>query len=402
MTNSSRDPAQVVASGDLSSKVDEEEMQDGHSGAINRYVQALAKGHEASTAVFESAWRALRGQLRRELRQKSLWSSPPSYVGVYDCESWGDRRSRSVGTGSPLEEFLHDCFTFVLVERIPQLLARLKLNEDIEGDVRLYVRNFVHGRQKDHDPLGFRLFELLRAAIMLAQDADELFILAGDPSVRNNTVLAFSPNASASPVKELGSLANGWSSGAIADLFSSGPGSRQKAVERLRGNLLQLESQGIEAFNFKAAIDGLKFDVRAQLAVLFELEQGEPIIAIDAEGGKTLIRSLQPETWVEDIDSYRKLVACVSELVMRSEAREQTRAYLERLWGALRRFATSVEDRLPAHRQLAKLLEIPRARIPEMLDIIGGFVYRCSGQAEGKVVAGRFKDPESPGEGHDR
>lgn len=385
--------------------IDKEEAHEAHdmsSGALNRYVQSLARAQEAPMSIFESAWNALRGQLCRELQKKSLWSSPPSYVGVYDCETWRDRGSRSDRTGSPLEEFLHDCFTFVLVERMPQLLARLRLNNDIEGDVRIYVRNFVHGRQKDHDPLGFRLFELLRSAVLLAQEANKLFILGGDPSVRNSTILSFSHRTSASPVMDLGSLANGWSSGAVVDLFSTGPGSRKRAVEKLCGNLMLLESQGIEVFSFKAAIDSLKFDVRTQLATAFEIEHGESVLAVDTEGGKTFIRSLQPETWAEDIDSYRKLVACVTEFVAGHEEREQTRGYLERLWGLLRRFATSVEDHFPAHRQLAQLLEIPRARIPGLLETIGGFVRRCSGHVTDKVVAVHLKDRESPGDDHGR
>ena len=397
MTNSSREPSRGGAGG--GSPPEAEEPQSGAAGAITRYVRALAKGREASKSVFEAAWGALRGELRSELRYKSLWSSPPSYVGVYNCESWGASGPASERAGSPLEEFLQDCFTFVLIERIPQLLARLRVHDDIEGDVRLYVRNFVHGRQKDHDPLGFRLFELLRSAVQAAQEAEELFILGGDSSVRNSTILSFSPQTSDSPAADLGVLTTGWASGAVADLFSTGPGSRQRAVERLRSNLVQLESQGIGVFRFKAAIDGLKQDVRAQLAILFELEQGEAIVEVDEEGKKTLIRSLQPETWVEDIDAYRKLVACVTEFVAHYEDRERTRGYLERLWGLLRRFVASDEDRFPAHRQIARLLEIPRARLPTLLEILAGLVRRCSERASGTVVAGYFNDPEPPGGG---
>lgn len=392
MKNSSRELSLVGATGESAPEADE--AQHAPNGALTRYVQALAQGHEASKAVFEAAWSALRGVLRGELRYKSLWSSPPSYVGVYNCESWGDRSS--------LEEFLQDCFTSVLVERIPQLLARLRVHDNIEGDVRLYVRGFVHGRQKDHDPLGFRLFELLRSAVVAAKEAQELFILGGDLSIRNSTILSFSSRTSASPAADLDTLATGWTSGAVADLFSTGPGSRQRAIERLRSNLVQLESQGVQVFTFKAAIDGLKHDVRTQLAILFELEQGEAAFEVDEDGRRTLIRSLQPETWVEDIDSYRKLVACVSDFVARYEDRERTRRYLEKLWGFLRRFAVSAEDRFPAHRQIERLIEIPRDRIPALLETLAGFVRRCSERASGTVVAGHFRDPEPPGEGYDR
>jgi hypothetical protein len=371
------------------------------TGAITRYVQMLGQVSDLPKPIFEAAWSALRQMLREELRARSLWDSPPSYVGVYGCTSWGDRNCRPESSGGPLEELLQDCFSFVLLERLPQHQARLKVNDDIDGDVRLYVRNFVHIRQKDHDPLGSRLFELLRTAVDEAQEAGELFLVGGDPSIRNNTILASSRRPSMPPVEELREQTIGWAQDAVADLFSTGPNSRRRAIERLRNHLVQLEAQGVRVFLFRAALDGLKQDVRAHLAMLFEQDLGEGAMEVDEDGVREWVRKLQPATWVEEIDHYRKLVACVTELVDRYEGREKTRRYLWQLWGLLRRFVASVEDRFPAHRQIAKLLGIPRARIPELLEILGGYVRRCSAKNSAIVVAGSFVAPEPGGEGHD-
>ena len=368
-----------------------------NGGAITHYVRALAEGYDAAGTLFNEAWEALRQMLRAELNQRSLWTSPPSYVGVYNAQSWTDSgpTDRSMG---PLDEFLQECFTAILIERIPQLLARLEVHSTIEGDVRLYVRNFVHDRQRDHDPLGFRLYELLRSAVLDALDARELFVLQGDRSIRNMTVLSFRERSPEPPAEDLQALASGWAQGAVADLFSLGPGSRQRAVDRLRTQLVALRSH-VTAFRFKAVLDGLKYDVRAQLATLFDIDRGETVLEVDEDGRRNWIRSLQPETWVEDMDSYRKLVACVSEFVVRAEERAKTRRHLERLWGFLRRFATSAEDVPPSRRMLAKLLEIPRGHLPKLFELLGGFVQRCSQHAGNKVVTGRFQDhPTPPGD----
>ena len=362
-----------------------------NDGAWTRYARALAQGNVPANSLYAEAWGALSKALNGELRYRSLAGSSPSYVGVYGYDSWIDFGNRDDASTHPFDEFLHDCFSFIFVERIPQLIARLKINPDIEGDVRLYIRNFVYSRQKTHDPLGSRLFELLRSSVREAQEAKELYVIDGDTSIRNDTVLSFAPRSFANPVKDLGSLSTGWASGAIGDLFSTGPGSRKKAVDRLRRQLLELRSQGVGTFLFQAAIDGLKQDVRAQLAVLFELEQGEAVLEVDEEGNKTWIRSLQPETWIEDIDSYNKLVDCVTKFV-RSVEKERTRDYLEALWGFLRRYVTSEDVRMPTHRRLEQILRIPRARVPSLFRALGGFVRDCSNGNSGTVIEGQFRD----------
>ena len=235
--------------------------------------------------------------------------------------------------------------------------------------------------------MGFRLYELLRSAVLKLIDERRLFILRGDDSIRNATVLATSENELRPPVTDLGSAASEWATGIVSDFVSTGPGCRQRVVEALVGHLGRLASQEIHCFTFKAAIDGLKKAVDQQIRALYRNEQGEVVIE-PADGGDQLIRVLHPETWVDEMDSFRKLVACVSERVVSHKAREKTKEYLARLWGLLRWLAGGVEE-VPSHRQIAEVLKIPRAQVPRLLNTLGGFARKCLKEAK-----------HSPGEDH--
>ena len=132
---------------------------------------------------FDEAWTALRRLLVSELKRRSLWSLPPACLGIYGCETWDDPDA--------VEELVADCFVFVFVERFRSLKAQLRYKPNIEGLIVRNVRNFLHETQRRHDPVGFRVFTMLRSAVRGALSAGELQVIAGNPSLRHDTVLAF-------------------------------------------------------------------------------------------------------------------------------------------------------------------------------------------------------------------
>ena len=366
------------------------EVQESPEGLFTRYVKALGAQSDAVGELFDEVCQALRAALARELRRRSLWSSPPSFVGVYGWASWSAPESGLGRATSPLEELLTDCYASIFLQRLPRLLEQLRVRPAVDGLVIFYLRNFLHVRQKDHDPVGYRIFEVLKSAVRDAVAAGELYVLRGGHSIRNTTVLASSaqadPETAASP-EDLRPIVERWNDDLLPGLMTATGEPRRQLIERLRGHLFDLEAEAVRVFCFKDLLDPLKFDVRARWAALFELEEGEAVHETDDGDSRIVIRLLQPDTRAEDMDSFKKLVGCVAQRIEGLDTAKRTRRYLRQLWAFLRRFATDEKtERLPSNRKLAALLHIPRERLPGLYGNLGRMIRRCEGTLSGAVV----------------
>ena len=345
---------------------------------FTQYVRSLeATAPDEQLAL--AAWKRLREILKSELKRRGLWSNPPSYLGIYGWPSW----SHEAGEGA-LEELVAECYSFIFVDRLGRLQAQLRAKPNIEGLILLNVRHFFLERQKEHDPLGFRVFEMVQAAVRQAVEQGELFILAGDPQVRNSTVLGFAPGApeEAAPVS-LASRVARWNDELLPDLVLA-RGRRQEDVWlKLRGFLKELESQGILSFRFRDLLDPLKSDTRLRWAAL--LEEGQ-------EGtSEKAVRKVPPETPVESQESLEKLTRYMSAAMTRMPMDPRTRDYLATLWQYLRfqvgagEPAGSVEQLAAelgeterfSHRKMSQVLGIPRERLPGLFSTLRQLATRA-------------------------
>ncbi len=221
-------------------------------GTFTRYVRAIAGRSEAVGEMAEEVSVELRSALVREMRWRSLWASPPAYVGVLGWPSWtpGDTE----GTASPLDDFLSECYLFVFGEQLRQLLNQLRVSSKIDGLVVIFVRHFLTDRQKHHDPLGYRLFEILCTAVRGAVVAEDLYVLRGTSKIRNETVLGTQPDADPrkiASIEVLRPLVARWAGALLPDLVTAERMARRKVTESLRGHLAYLESEGVAVFRFK-------------------------------------------------------------------------------------------------------------------------------------------------------
>jgi hypothetical protein len=125
---------------------------------------------EQENGDFDEVWTALRRLLVSELRRRSLWSLPPACLGIYGCATWADPEA--------VEELVADCFVFIFAERFRSLKAQLRNKPNVEGLILRNVRNFLHETQRRHDPVGFRVFTVLRSAVRGALSTGELQVIA--------------------------------------------------------------------------------------------------------------------------------------------------------------------------------------------------------------------------------
>ncbi len=381
----------------------EASSEEGRALIFTRYVRALdPSGEPPDEESFEEVWAALGRVLISELKKRGLWDSPPSYLGVYGYESWRSAGQEQHGLISEaLEELLAGCYSHIFIRRLGGLEAQLKVKPNIEGLIFLGVRNFLHDAQKRHDPLGFRIFDVLRRALIAALADGELVLLRGGRKLRNETVLAFDDGADPDRLAgdELGTAVERWNDILLPDLVTA----RGKALERvvlvLRSLVSRLAGHGVSAFAFKQLIDPLKNDARARWGALLAAEEGPT--AIESDGDLlTLVRLIQPDTGVEDRDGFDKLSACMAESLERRQEVARTRAYQSALWQYLQAFALGAAgDGMPSGRKLARHLGIPRDRLPGLFEALGEMVQTCRAAISrspaifGKPSVNSFEEP---------
>jgi hypothetical protein len=365
---------------------------------FTEHVRALGVGEPLDSRRFEALWSALRAALRRELKRRGMWESPPAYLGVFGGESW-EAAGGGKGQESALDELMAECYSYIFVSRLRSLQAQLKVKPNIEGLVVLNIRHFLHERQREHDPIGFQVFEVLLSAVRLAVEEGELRVLAGDERVRNDTVLGFvaGMDVPASSRADLPSLVARWDDELLPDLVTSRGRQQEEVVRRLRERLTDLLREGIATFRFKDLVDPLKADVRARWVAILEAEQGESAPQMEGQEGESRVRVVAPDRGIEQRQFFRKLVECVLKALAGLGVDEKTRGYLAVLWQFLRVQATegaeaqpasrlgraltadlsAREEERPSHRKLAEQLRIPRERLPSLYRTLGELVEQC-------------------------
>ncbi|HEY2289498.1 MAG TPA: hypothetical protein VGM86_02235 [Thermoanaerobaculia bacterium] len=374
---------------------------------FTEHVRLLAGGRPLDEGSLAPLWSALRAALRGELLRRGLWESPPAYLGIYGWDTW--EAPGETGQGA-LEELLFECYSYIFVQRLRGLQAQLAVKPNIDGLVFLNIRHFLHERQREHDPLGSQVFEVLRSAVRLAIAEGTLHVLSGDEGVRNDTVLGFSPEAR-SPVasrEEIAALVPSWNDDLLPDLVTLRGQRQEEVVRRLRERLPDLRREGFAAFSFKDLIGPLKVDVRKRWVAILDQSQGEAVPQDGGEEGRSRVRVVSPDQQVEERQLFRWLVDCVLTGLKNLDTGEKTREYLMTLWQFVRLQASEGEgivapdsrlgqllreardEERPSMRRLAEQLRIPRERLPGLYETLGSLLERCRAASVGRIAVRSF------------
>lgn len=368
------------------------------SFAFSDYVRSLRPdGEPPDPSVFDRLLKKLRGALVYELKKRSLWFSPPSYLGIYGGTHWTD--------GDLLEELLLDCYLFIFIRRLPGLKKQLESRANIDGLVFLNIRNFLYDAQRRHDPLGFRIYEVLQAAVLRLLERRVLHLLAGDARIRNDTVLGFSAwsEAQAAGAVDLRPQVAIWNNELLPDLITAW--SKETVQSRLESLIAGLSDQGVEVFQFQDLIESLKDDARARWQAI---RLGSEAVGAPADGDAAGPRAgwVRPDRDFEDRQSFQRLLDCVAEEVEHLAERPKTKDYLRRLWLFFRDWSAEPEagfagdsvrdtsnlgERVPSDKKLSELLQIPRGRVPGLKTILGRLVDDCRDRVSGRRKAGEGK-----------
>lgn len=367
----------------------QQSQQSTRTGVFTRFVSAVDVGEDGA-GLLEELWQELRTNLHRELVRRGLIGLPPRCLGVFGGASWLDPTEHGQSPGRPggrdaLDELTVDCFVFVFVQRLRALRGHLKVKDNVDGLVLLNIRHFLLERQRDHDPVGYRVYHVLRSAVQAAVEAGDLQVVDGDPRIRNDTVLRPRHSGPVSPrqAPELKAVVLRWNDDLLPELIAA-QGKRQRAVVvDLSKRLGRLAEEGFGDVCFKDLVSPLKADARARWSEIRLQAEGETVLEHGDEAFRSVVRLVYPETSFEERAWFDRLVSEVDKLVADHPGTPATRRHLRSLWRFLKAHAQGEEegtvgsaapDALPPRRAIASLLGVPRSRLPELYQIIGAML----------------------------
>lgn len=368
------------------------------SQVFTEFVRGLdPSGELREPASFARLWTALRGAVRAELKRRGLWDASPAFLGVVGWPCWHTPTTGNGTTpeGDPvfrrdaLDELAADCYMYIFVLRLRSLRAQLKLKPNIDGLVFRNIRNFLHDTQRRQDPLGFRVYGFVRASVEKAQQDGRLEIDHGDARAFSTaSVLSVCGNGTGAlaSLADLEPLVHRWNDELFPKLLTQRGPDEEDLLDRLTDHLTTLPRAGVERLRFQDLVTAFKHDLRAKWFALWQASQGETAVEED-EQFLRVVQLIQPEDSLEAHDDFSKLHCAVAKAIGLLDTRRKTREYLLRLWRFLGLFALSGDgshgeatpglspaaldrETLPSHRELSRLLKIPRERLPELFHVL--------------------------------
>lgn len=346
------------------------------SCTFTEYVRGAAGDSLLDRSCFDDVLKSLRSFLIQELKRRDLWSSPPRYLGAFGGSRWDE--------ADLLDELVLDCFEYVFVRRIQGLRNQAKVHPTIDGLIVLNVRHFLHDAQRRHDPLGYRVFEIARDAVETLVKSGSLYLLTGDPDIRNDTLLGFSPQGNETSAQcPDPSLIRRWNDDLMPDLVMAWR--REGVVAELAARIADLTAESYPAFRFRDLVNPLKEDARTRwLGMVYEDVELAP--GSEARGSQPLlIPVLEPRQALEEEQNYQRLLGCIAKGIEQSPEDERTKTYLRRLLDFLLQWTAALEEGPgtgppPPDSRIGELLRIPRGRIQGLKEALGGLANSCRGR----------------------
>lgn len=363
-------------------------------GIFTQYVRGLdPNGTPPSKEAFERVWGNLRNLLWRELAKRSLCSKPPRWIGILGQTRWTDP-----GKGvDALTELTADCYSFVFVHRLKSLVAQASVRVNIDGLIFRNISNFIHDRQRRHDPLGTRIYDLLRSVLSDCVEAGELS--GGEAGTIDASTVLRSSQARVETNEDL-SLQDhiqSWADELMPELITTRGRGQRRLEQRLRALIVQLPRTGVVSFSLGDLNRLLRDIVRHRWRSVAEVESADEV-GLEPDGERVQWVPLVPaDTSYDAKNAFDDLVRCVKKSLTEATAlpgkkEEGIIRHIGMIWNLLLAWASERGElespfgkRDPSMRRLARVLDLPRDRIAHCMTLLQEMVLECrSGSTTGR------------------
>ncbi|MCH9649687.1 MAG: hypothetical protein K0U98_15720 [Deltaproteobacteria bacterium] len=340
-----------------------------------------------SAPEFADAFHLLQPLLVRELKRRGLWEAPPACLGVYGARHWKEPGA--------LYDLAVETYLFIFARGLERLKAQLRATGYIDGLVVINIKYFLTETQKRCDPLGFRVYEVLRLAIRWMVKAGTLSVAAGDKRIRNSTVLKFKGVAAADlpDAEEINEVVTSWCSDLFPDLvLIRGPRVRQ-VKERLALRISTLREEGYPFFTFKSIMTPLRKDIRGRWEMAWKHHLGDLAIEHSTDGLLYYAQTTRPHDFPSnhsDKGTFQQLLEGVELQINSRTSDDVTKSHLLTLLAYIEDkiltedSMTPSETRskstgaLPSNRKLGQILGIPRQRLPDLFQQIRSLISEAA------------------------
>ena len=364
--------------------------QEDQPGPITRLIQwqvgqggGTPNGVEPPGELVAEVKQTITKRLIKILKGRNQWHASPRNLGVIDRENWW---ASDEHLGSAIEELMLDVFSHLFVDKREALAKRLGSSGEsdglanIDGVANRIVTNYIHDRQEKEDPVGARVYRVVKTGVRRAIERGVFKVLAGEPTINATTLMAPLPQGLGESLnwEELRPMVVEWNSRLLPELVTGfGPQSRKLHAELSRC-LEQLAEQG-RSFLFGDLQRELLADVRVRWAALYASDEGASVQEEEEERPRLPWRTLASrEPSIIEADHLRKLLDCVTERLARLVRPPEELARLQTLWGFLLRFtADEAQERVPSRRKLGPELGIPRQQLTSLYATLKQLIDKC-------------------------
>ncbi|MEM7480950.1 MAG: hypothetical protein AAF481_07225 [Acidobacteriota bacterium] len=336
----------------------------GRGGPFTRYVEICNERAPSATEV-HGAMVALRTALWSALRRRGLTQARPSYLGIVGHPTWNRQA---------VKELAAKAFSYIFVHRMEALQRQLQVKPDLSGLVHKNIGHFLFELQRKHDPIGYRLFDILRGAVRECLDSGALETPKATTRVSADTLLIPQRPGVPSPGFSLASEVATWND-ELLTAFVVGRGQRKTAaVNFLCRRLAELP---VDRFTLGDVLGPLKTDARQRWSRMIS----------DSKALQSTLEGVTDRTLSDPLadDRFERFVDCVTEWIARDGGDEAQKADLLDLWRIHSAWAggdlpvgwRGSPERPPSQRRLAEMLGIHRDRVKRLIQILQRFAESC-------------------------
>lgn len=351
-----------------------------------RFAEHIASFPDDS--AFAEFWKAFRRRLFWEIRRRGLASSSPRLLGFPTWPKWSHEA---------VEELAHDCYEWAICRRIRALKSRVGDPPAVETLVRFNIRNFVTSRQRQFDPVGYRIFEILRSVLAAMVANGDL--LAPGPSggkkIDNKTLFGWTTDISevTIPRSLIEQIVGHWSGEFLLDALGRKGEGQRRLTQQLQDRIQRLRKAGISLFAFKDLADPIKKEARSRWRDLDAQRLG--ITAWEGNDQDALLVPVaQPENLLSRI-AFGQLTNCLRNRARALDPEDKDRGTLESLIQLLSVSALDPnQEAAPSQRGVAGKLGISRDRLARLYRRLQEWVRDCNGIPGQTEPHPRFDEPD--------